>query len=71
MAVYQISLSIEHLKVYRMAEEAGVGEGAEAGGRGVDVEGEGVSGSFALRNFLEIRMARDGPQEYIYECVMY
>lgn len=47
MAVYKISLSIEHLKVYLMVEEAGVGEGAEAGG-GVDVEGEGVTGSFAV-----------------------
>lgn len=47
-----------------------MGEGAEAGD-GVDVEGEGVTGSFAVRKFLEIRMVRDAPQEYVYEYVMY
>lgn len=33
--------------------------------------GEGVTGSFAVRKFLEIRMVRDAPQEYVYEYVMY
>ena len=62
VADYNISLLIEHLKVYLKVEEAGEGavvvEGAEAEG-GVDVEGEGVTDSCTVRQLWEITTVRE------------